>query len=377
MQMEGCVLHTYLDSVGISTIGVGHVVRPGESFPNGISREQALTILAQDVQVAEKAIDVDVKVSLTQNQGDAIASFIFNVGVGAFATSTLLKKLNTGDLQGAADEFLKWTHGGGKVIQGLVNRRQAERELFLKGTVIVQKAPPSPDDVGHAAKEIIETVRSYVGCSLKARRDDLGRLVARGVDDPEKVVTIATNCATTALGIMKQIGVEHPLLSKPYVNGMAVAWVRQVAQDLGALVKFDGHTLPKPGSLLRYNTVGKNDDHVEWLMGPVDEHGSADHAGGGRTDNAITEGTGAVLTNWNRPLVEWVDPDRLLPALTEPPQPVTEAPAEVEPEAPTEPAVPEPTEPVPEPVTATAQQSGSSVLSTILGFMGSLFGGRR
>jgi lysozyme len=72
-----------------------------------------------------------VKAPINQNQFDALVSFVYNVGAGNFAKSTLLKKLNKADYQGAGDEFLRWNRGGGKVLNGLIRRRDAERSLFL------------------------------------------------------------------------------------------------------------------------------------------------------------------------------------------------------------------------------------------------------
>jgi len=343
---EGTVLHTYIDVVGVPTIGVGHALRPGESFPNGITMQQAMDILSRDIGTAEGAVNSGVKVPITQEQFDAMVSFTFNCGTGAFKGSGILKKLNAGDIEGAADEFLKWTHGGGKELPGLVARRKRERALFLKGIVLKSSIPKValPSVPGESpGDKLVRLVRSCVGLSLSSKREDLGMLVARGVDKPEAVVGITTNCATTALGIMAEAGVKHKLLNQPYVSGMAVAWIRQIGQDLGALVKYDPKgPQPKPGSLLRYNTAGKNDDHVEWLLTPIGANGEAEHAGGGRADNAITAGTGNVLTSWGRPLVEWLDPDKLMIDVIAKP---------VEPEAPETPVVPEPApEPEPEPV---------------------------
>lgn len=144
-QEEGIVLHVYLDPVGIPTIGVGHVLRPGESFPNGITKEQALQLLAQDVGIAEHAVKSNTKVPLNQNQFDALVSFVFNCGGGAYKTSTLLKKLNAGDYQGAADELLRWVYSAGKKLPGLVARRKRERALFLKPMPVpVAPVPPPP-----------------------------------------------------------------------------------------------------------------------------------------------------------------------------------------------------------------------------------------
>lgn len=136
---EGEVLHPYNDIVGVQTIGIGHVIRSGENFPPAITHERALELLQQDVKIAEDAIGTHVKVPLTQNQFDALVSFTFNLGTGALSSSTLLKQLNAGKPDAAADEFLKWCKAGGKDNQGLLNRRKSERELFLRPDV---SAPP-------------------------------------------------------------------------------------------------------------------------------------------------------------------------------------------------------------------------------------------
>ena len=140
---EGTVLHVYKDIVGIPTIGVGHVLLPGESFPNGITKEQALTILAKDVKKCEDAIAKYVSVPLTQNQYNALASFTFNCGVGALQKSTVRVKLNQGDYQGAADALLMWVKAGGKTNQGLLNRRRDERKMFLTAVVSEPVVAPS------------------------------------------------------------------------------------------------------------------------------------------------------------------------------------------------------------------------------------------
>lgn len=126
---EGLVLHTYKDAVGILTIGVGHTgpdVLPGMT----ITREQAMELLRSDVYEAEHSVNSLVKVELTQDQFDALISFVFNVGGTAFSKSTLLKKLNKGDYQGAALEFSRWNKAGGRELLGLTKRRIAEARLF-------------------------------------------------------------------------------------------------------------------------------------------------------------------------------------------------------------------------------------------------------
>lgn len=131
-EFEGCRLEAYQDAVGVWTIGYGHThaVKAGDI----ITGEQADSFLREDAQVAEITVDGAVKVPLNQNQFDALVSFTFNLGVKNFVGSTLLEKLNEGDNQGAADEFLKWHNAGGKMLPGLLRRRAAERELFLSVT---------------------------------------------------------------------------------------------------------------------------------------------------------------------------------------------------------------------------------------------------
>jgi len=125
---EGFRAHVYRDSAGHPTIGYGHKLLPGESFPNGITQEQALQLLAKDTEIARRAIQTNVKVPLTQNQFDALTSLVFNIGTGAFVRSTLLKLLNQGFYQAASEQFLAWKFAGGVPI--LLGRRQKEKALF-------------------------------------------------------------------------------------------------------------------------------------------------------------------------------------------------------------------------------------------------------
>ncbi|WP_447875217.1 lysozyme [Serratia fonticola] len=111
------------------TIGWGHTkgVKPGDR----ITEQQAEAFLTQDLAVFELTVNSAVKVPVTQSQFDALVSLAFNVGGANFAGSTLVKKLNSGDPRGAADQFPRWKFADGKEMRGLVRRRAAERELFL------------------------------------------------------------------------------------------------------------------------------------------------------------------------------------------------------------------------------------------------------
>lgn len=130
---EGVRNTVYRDPVGIPTVGVGHVVLPDDNLEVGdtISDEQADQFLEQDLQTAASAVESLVTVDLTDNQFAALVSLVFNIGQGNFKGSTLLRLLNVGDMQGAANQFLKWNRSRGKVLPGLVTRRANERALFL------------------------------------------------------------------------------------------------------------------------------------------------------------------------------------------------------------------------------------------------------
>jgi lysozyme len=142
-QWEGFKLNVYNDSAGLPTIGVGHLITQSErssgnividgvavKYAGGLTQQQVLDLLSQDVKPAEQSVNNGVKVPLNQNQFDALVSFTFNVGGGAFAGSTLLKVLNQKQYTEVPNQLLRWTKAGGKVVQGLVNRRQNEIKLW-------------------------------------------------------------------------------------------------------------------------------------------------------------------------------------------------------------------------------------------------------
>lgn len=130
-QFEGFKSKAYYCPAGKLTIGYGHVILPYENDLKSavITEEQAENILRADIQIAEATLN-GTKLMLEQNQFDALVSFIYNVGPGAFLNSTLIKRLRVGDYPGAAHQFLRWTKANGVELSGLVRRRKAEKELF-------------------------------------------------------------------------------------------------------------------------------------------------------------------------------------------------------------------------------------------------------
>lgn len=133
-EFEGKRLVAYDDGVGVWTIGFGTI-----KYPNGVrvkkgdtcTLDQAKEYMRHDLIEFEHTVNNSVKVPLNQNQFDALVSLAYNIGSSAFKSSTLVKKLNAGDYKGAADQFNVWINAGGKRMQGLVNRRDREKLLFL------------------------------------------------------------------------------------------------------------------------------------------------------------------------------------------------------------------------------------------------------
>lgn len=127
-EAEGLRLSAYLCPAGIPTIGYGHT--KGVKLGDTCTKQQAEEWLENDFFMAKNDVRAVVKVPLRENQLDALASFVFNLGVRKLIQSTLLKKLNAGDYSGAATEFDKWVFAGKVKLNGLIKRRAKERQLF-------------------------------------------------------------------------------------------------------------------------------------------------------------------------------------------------------------------------------------------------------
>lgn len=141
-EFEGFSGTVYDDVVGKPTIGYGHLIKKGENLLT-VTADEAESLLAKDLEYFERVIETHVSPDLKQNQFDALVSFVFNVGEGKQGVkdgflmlksgnpSTMLKKLNAYDFEGAALEFPKWNKAGGNVVAGLTTRREKEKTLFL------------------------------------------------------------------------------------------------------------------------------------------------------------------------------------------------------------------------------------------------------
>ena len=182
-RFEGLRLDSYRDPVGILTVGYGHT---GPDVAEGmrITELEAERLLLGDVRTAQDAISSLVQVPLSESQKDALTSLVFNIGPGGFAKSTLLKKLNAGDLRGAANEFLRWDKAGGQVLAGLTKRRMAERDLFISELPIEKPMLPF---VAAALPAIISAVPDLV----KIFGDRSKESTTQYAQAAEKVVEIA------------------------------------------------------------------------------------------------------------------------------------------------------------------------------------------
>lgn len=125
---EGCELTAYKCPAGVWTIGYGHIKGVSEGMT--ITQEQAEQMLLDELVEYENYINELVLVDLSQNQFDALVSWVYNLGPSNLRSSTLLKVLNSGDYNGVPAQIMRWNKAGGKVLEGLTRRREAEARLF-------------------------------------------------------------------------------------------------------------------------------------------------------------------------------------------------------------------------------------------------------
>ena len=185
---EGLEFYTYIDAVGVPTIGYGHT-GPEVKAGQRITLQKAELLLQNDLIVFEKAVEKYVQIELNQNQFDALVSFTYNVGAGALAESTLLKRLNAKEppCNVAKEELPRWNKGdGGRVLEGLSRRRAQEVELFcgkppqLKtGTVSItsktatwlKKQPIAADELNADDKADVIAGRTIKDCTILERKN--------------------------------------------------------------------------------------------------------------------------------------------------------------------------------------------------------------
>ena len=130
---EGCRLVPYQDSVGVWTIGFGHTGDDTYEGCDPISQEIADQLLSNDLKAFEDGINQMTIDATSQQQFDALVSFAYNLGESALRGSTLLRMHNSQDYNGAAGQFARWNHAGGRELPGLTRRRAAEAAVYANG----------------------------------------------------------------------------------------------------------------------------------------------------------------------------------------------------------------------------------------------------
>jgi len=231
---EGVVLHPYMDVASLWTIGVGHLIRPGDCFssmPNEkikellsskdrdhpyaellITREEAMEVLAEDVTDVESYLESYIKVPLNQDQFDALISFGFNCGPGVFKTSGACRALNAGDYESVPEKLLDWSkvrvNGKLQVNKGLLARRKAEGELFMKQPI----RPEDPHEIPTIVFWSSELLRD-----TQARLKMLGLYpgAVDGIMGPKTVAAIEQFSKTRGVspGVDPRLGITQMWLS--------------------------------------------------------------------------------------------------------------------------------------------------------------------
>lgn len=156
-QWETCKLSAYLDQKRVWTIGWGHT-GPDVKMGTFWTQQKADATFYLDVAFREEAVNELVTVELSQNQYDALVSFVYNCGVQAFSDSTLLEMLNIGDYANASRQFSHWNHVNGGINAGLTNRRAAEEHLF--STDIKFEAPPCQSQPSPPRQSLAQFLKS-------------------------------------------------------------------------------------------------------------------------------------------------------------------------------------------------------------------------
>lgn len=196
-QWEGLRLEAYLCPAGVWTIGYGHTETAKKGMK--ISQAEADRLLVYDLSRFIQGVEESLDVTVNDNQFAALVSFAFNVGVGAFKKSTLLKKLNAGDFSSVPSELARWNKVGGKVSAGLANRRAAEAGLWVKGSFVssnyIGASEPSSGKASAAA--------SYGGIAAAAAT---AAPLVQAFSDIPMWVGIAAIAAITVIAVVLIVG---------------------------------------------------------------------------------------------------------------------------------------------------------------------------
>jgi lysozyme len=247
---EGCLkprpdgdLQAYRCPAGVWTIGHGCTVGVHEGMV--VSKDTAAKMFARELGHFEIIVGRLVTVPLSQHEFDALVSFTYNCGEGALAGSTLLRELNAGRQHNVPGQLLRWTKGGGRVLNGLVRRRKAEGALFLSGPALIEHEPshygPMPQAVeavaGATATSVVKSSRTFWG-SMAATLGLLGTKVLGWFG----ILSEAAGQAETATSGLKPL---TALLGQHAEGVLLIVGVVGIA--MAVFARFDAATEGKPG----------------------------------------------------------------------------------------------------------------------------------
>jgi len=189
IKWEGLVLKSYICPAGKPTIGVGHVILPGENYQE-ITKEQALKILAKDVQRFENAIKKHITTPLNQNQFDALVSFIFNTGEGGIINTGLQRAINSRNFDSVPKKLEEWSRfrvgGVLRINKGLLNRRKSEGQLFMDPMTIPKLELTTQEAVYEWTPDILKETQNYL------KKLGLYTLAVDGICGPATIRALTT-----------------------------------------------------------------------------------------------------------------------------------------------------------------------------------------
>ena len=233
-KFEGCKLKAYRCPAGVCTIGYGHTSAAGNpTVVDGLTirQDQAEAILRSDLVKYETAVHNMVEQPLTQHQFDVLVDFAYNAGVGNLKSSTLLKKVNAGQFDAVPAELMKWTKGGGKVLAGLVRRRQAESSWWLSHEMVPMTAAAAAEVADADDQEQRVSPDAVSIPSMATSSQGNAAIITAGLGGlgaAKQVAANAQDASDTANQIMGLLGNTNFLIMLAIVGlGGAIWWFRK------------------------------------------------------------------------------------------------------------------------------------------------------
>lgn len=219
--------------IGMLTIGYGHTASAGAPIPEAgmvITKAEGEKIFEKDVTAVAKQVEELVTIEVTQEQFDALVSFVFNVGKGAFARSTLLKRVNAGQFDQVPAEFMKWVNDNGKPLPGLVNRRRAEVALWREIKTDRVASAATPVDLPQPSKPVTKS---------RIANTSVGVGIAGGLEAANQFNQAVSAASTTheSVGILTALARSPSFWIALAIVLMAVAiwyWRFQMLKEEGA-----------------------------------------------------------------------------------------------------------------------------------------------